>query len=528
MMYHKGTKTPRYLKKHAFHFSVPVSERYAMVGESRIMWRNDPIADAWLTYDDERYELETGGFIRLNDDHDNGNPNVEDRNTTGPIESENDLRQVDLLVRDCGLVGEQELTFERANQTYVRAWTSPQKGTRITGFPKSYDRSNPLPRYIYLEGFECGQTTLILKHHYLCGNKTRTDRLKLTVYKIELTEPSFLPLGSPDDPPPTSHDVEYNLTITPPSIPSDVLEEVEFDLYGISMLPGWCCNSSPNVQGYSHDFRFYTSRNPGYSDGGDPTGVKILRQNPAHTETVKVTSRDYGGYAKLKGRIKIAGLWFTAYCSRDASRSYVRVPRDDDQNNISDAWSGNTGNAGDDTDSNPGGANLGDGLSRFEEYRGFLMTAPSLPYDRTDPSTKDLFIYDQHGIGPGNAGALGFTLRWIDNNQWTGTGTRIINPRNDNDQCAIWLENGGANGQGIYGMCTFGTPNGGDHAIVFVQEILNWGGNLANVDKTIAHEIGHDVHIVGDHGSPPDCIMNQGLLVRTTYCSTCLSQRRLH
>jgi len=208
---------------------------------------------------------------------------------------------------------------------------------------------------------------------------------------------------------------------------------------------------------------------------------------------------------------------------------YVKIPRDDDGNDIADCWAYNSGGKTDDTDNSPGGANDGDGLSRYEEYRGLFIGGTHV---RTNPNNKDLFIRDVDGIGTGYCNALGFELQLIQNDEWDSS-TRKINFNGDNDQCALKLKNGGDSESNILGTCWLGTPNGGDEPTVYVTTITNGGGNQSHIDYVIAHECGHGVNITGDHDPAVGCIMDASLDLgspppTTSYCNTCLGQRQLH
>src|SRR5690606_20094636 len=80
-------------------------------------------------------------------------------------------------------------------------------------------------------------------------------------------------------------------------------------------------------------------------------------------------------------------------------RSTVTIPRDDNNNHVADAADQNTGpgtnNApGDDKDNFPVGPILslrGDRLSRYEEYRGFLVSGTHM---RTFTEERDVFYRD--------------------------------------------------------------------------------------------------------------------------------------
>ena len=88
--------------------------------------------------------------------------------------------------------------------------------------------------------------------------------------------------------------------------------------------------------------------------------------------------------------------------SRDKiMRSWVKIPRDENNNNIPDylvKWdSGNNGQDGAerDRDNQPGGMGDGDGFTVFEEYRGFVKEDGTKTWHhvRTDPAKKTVFVF---------------------------------------------------------------------------------------------------------------------------------------
>ena len=470
-------------------------------------------------------EEDPGGYVCLNDDDDNSN-STSDKDETGTVSGEDDLVQINLSYQPSTLdVGYAELKSPSGGQQSIRVWKNSTKGTGNMIIGASDEKEvwsiGSMPSTLWVEGYLTVLTPSQLwlsftpdQQSYPGGGDYNTDPVNFTVVSVEISKcsSSWLPKKHGDS--------GYKTDITATTYPSmsGVSKTYKFTLDS-SSRPGYCTNKGTETD---KDLQFEPQT--GYTISGSNNEIATIMSS-SDSETVSVSSFDYGAYGKITCEVQIAGKSFLAHVPSVPLERFARIPLDDDENNIADAWPDNSGRAGDDNDDTPGGANTGDGLTRYEEYRGFVIGGT---HTRTDANEKNLFIYDEDGIGFGNAGALGFTLHSINSNEWTGTSTRKINPNEDNDQCAIWLQNAGSNGQGILGECYLGTPNGQDHACVYVQEILNLGGSQDNIDKTIAHEIGHDVNISGDHSSPPECIMNQGLLVRTSYCSTCLSQRKLH
>jgi hypothetical protein len=119
------------------------------------------------------------------------------------------------------------------------------------------------------------------------------------------------------------------------------------------------------------------------------------------TATASVTAMDYGAIGKIRVYAKYkCGGWTPARVAvGNAVHDSVSVPLDEDGNLIADALSEYKGDPGSDDDAEPeGDGTKGDGLTTFEEYRGF-MTAGRDCHDRnedvhrrTRPEQKNLFV----------------------------------------------------------------------------------------------------------------------------------------
>src|SRR5207248_2625192 len=116
------------------------------------------------------------------------------------------------------------------------------------------------------------------------------------------------------------------------------------------------------------------------------------------TATANIACYDYGAYGKIKVTAEVAGGEIVGYLQGDASKTAkpVLLPKRKDNSFIADAWKDDNGvsDLGDDDDSEDspaGDGHKGDGLTLYEEYRGF---SENLRHIRTDPITKDLLIAD--------------------------------------------------------------------------------------------------------------------------------------
>jgi hypothetical protein len=124
-------------------------------------------------------------------------------------------------------------------------------------------------------------------------------------------------------------------------------------------------------------------------------------------ETVSVSSRDWGGYARVFGHVKTDdGVPLDAVWTDGANS--LSLPKDDNENHVADAWEKDKGvsgkNMADDDENDPVIGSKGDGYTLAAEYRGFVEAdpggslaigprgAPGLEYARLDPKRRDLFV----------------------------------------------------------------------------------------------------------------------------------------
>jgi len=92
----------------------------------------------------------------------------------------------------------------------------------------------------------------------------------------------------------------------------------------------------------------------------------------------------------------------------DAKADFIAVPRDDDNIHVADHWELDhnvpiDAAATEDDDPIPTGQRRdGDGLTLYEDYRGFIAhtsaSTGALKWIQTDPMKKDLFVYDENGL----------------------------------------------------------------------------------------------------------------------------------
>src|SRR5208283_67473 len=114
---------------------------------------------------------------------------------------------------------------------------------------------------------------------------------------------------------------------------------------------------------------------------------------------VLIEATDMGAYGKLKAS---APLFQLEAIYKPTNTYVLTIPRDDDGNHVADAWERQMnvhGTQDADEDQVPGQDRTGDGLTYFDEYRGFVVVENGdKVFRRFDPKRKELLVIDPAGI----------------------------------------------------------------------------------------------------------------------------------
>ena len=179
-----------------------------------------------------------------------------------------------------------------------------------------------------------------------------------------------------------------------------------FALNNVSRVPGICMNR-PNLDlaDTNLDLRFLQTNNP-YpmlvdSEVFAHSAEGFQGSGQYQSNQVTISCFDYGAYGSLAVTGYVHGFPITGYLRPDKAHQHpdILLPKRDPGSHIADAWKQDNQAVGladsDDSESDPAGdGHSGDGLSLYEEYRGFSENSKHI---RTNPHKKDLFICD--GIG---------------------------------------------------------------------------------------------------------------------------------
>ncbi|MBL0273480.1 MAG: hypothetical protein IPQ06_10510 [Chitinophagaceae bacterium] len=241
-----------------------------------------------------------------------------------------------------------------------------------------------------------------------------------------------------------------------------------FELMNVSEEKGVCLNTPvPKEADQCRDLQLKNEAGQEAFDdtkgAGKCTTKELFQQartkRPEQVYTITVYSKDYGAYGFLRSfanvnkKTSLEGK--PVYISIPVKKTEVAhpngrikkteyadnrvtIPHDIDENRIADGgWTSTGGvlvpdpaNNNEDEDDKPDGdAFKGDGLSTYEEYRGFkVFDGDAVAHIRTNHLKKDIFIRNENSLDLGTYTRVsGLQVHEINENQYVDDKTRIIN-----------------------------------------------------------------------------------------------------
>jgi hypothetical protein len=171
--------------------------------------------------------------------------------------------------------------------------------------------------------------------------------------------------------------------------------KIVFKLADISMEKGVCMNWPRKTAKSDYGLKFIQDKNENLDVvGPDEAKTKNYVENAQAT----ISAFDFGAWGTLQITAQDEQGRDLKVHVRGREVSEMRVPLDENHNHIADAWEIENvgdlrGQDNDDQETQPKGKSdcPGDGLSLYEEYRGFRVQGDHI---RADPKKKDLFLCD--------------------------------------------------------------------------------------------------------------------------------------
>jgi hypothetical protein len=288
-----------------------------------------------------------------------------------------------------------------------------------------------------------------------------------------------------------------------------------WELTQSSKEPGYAMNMPPSNPGTDFDLKI-ESGSPAFLTL-DPTGQKAQTLAGQFTQaTATIASYDWGAFGKIKvTAVMPDGEQIVGYLEGDTSQTEIRLPKRSDSSLIADVWKQNNGTLGqadinDNESDPPGDGNGGDGLTLYEEYRGFIIGGA---HEEGNPNIKDYFIVNTGGASyqPGIKLFQSLSGLKVHYNLKRSemTDTRVINSNHDQgahrvDQHAVLVVPFASNPGYAEALGGPGTPK--SIAVVNAPQQLP-NPTQHSVDylaSTLAHELFHacNVYHHGDAGYP--------------------------
>jgi hypothetical protein len=194
------------------------------------------------------------------------------------------------------------------------------------------------------------------------------------------------------------------------------IKKATFELVEVSNEPGIAINA-PLVgeklpAGKEDDLAFDAQNNPlGKVNIVSPTKAEWT-QGGVSEATAVISANDWGAYGVLRVTAELeSGKAITGHLAGDENYTSIRLPKREPNSKIADYWKeiNKVSGQSDDSDKEdvPVGdpAAKGDGLTLYEEYRGFMENNK---HQYADPTRKDFFILDLIGTRHSIAGIAMF------------------------------------------------------------------------------------------------------------------------
>ncbi len=206
--------------------------------------------------------------------------------------------------------------------------------------------------------------------------------------------------------------VEFTATLKTKDggVPEQRIKELEWELMETSAEPGFTINW-PQVPDKNEPDLYFKDQ-PATTPGAvrravGETGQKVIvtySDDGKLSDSIAVHPRDWGGWSTLQVTAVLNDDRRVSGRLAGASEDGVRLPDRDPGRYIARSWLSDKGISDGDRsdleDQPKGDSNKGDGLTLYEEYRGFYVNGERV---EGDPKLKEMFIVNE-GEEPGSAG----------------------------------------------------------------------------------------------------------------------------
>jgi hypothetical protein len=217
----------------------------------------------------------------------------------------------------------------------------------------------------------------------------------------------WIPDANVDNETKSGNDLFVSARVCKPNDPKTLSNEtatITFILTDVSQEKGLCANwpTHPGESSSKPDLRIVTEKNRDLEE--KTKDVKMETKQPVREAKAVISSFDCGAWGTLWVKAMDKDGKRLKVKFRDKEDQGISLPKDEDQNHIADGWQKDNHGAGlpADWDSTEvkGQDNRGDGVTLYQEYRGFVVVSPGggHQYVRLKPLEKIHFVIDPQGI----------------------------------------------------------------------------------------------------------------------------------
>lgn len=340
-----------------------------------------------------------------------------------------------------------------------------------------------------------------------------TEELEVLLDDTETTFENWRPTLEADRRPGPSLPVRAKLVGPRGTTPTARIRHVRWSLAKTSREPGVAMNMPIDAQDTAPDLKL----SPGLGRPGTPSEEdQVLERDtiPVLEDTIEIVPYDWGGWSKVELEVTLDdGRKIKAKTKSDQSEG-LRIPKRLETSYIADAWKRAAHAEGladaSDSDAEPSGDGTpGDGLTLYQEYRGFYVQGAHVD---GSPQKKELFVAELEHAGAGismfemGTGILAHTikgnemtsLRVVNGNKKDGPGSTV--------QHGVKMQMGGfANPKpGLAGEAVGGpgTPKAVDYIALALDLFAR---AVPNQLRTVAHELSHAVNVY-HHGDTDEIV----------------------
>ncbi len=279
------------------------------------------------------------------------------------------------------------------------AFALPPMGLNLTGSGQ-YEMGVPIPLFNVLFG---GTLPKLLADISWTFQPLNVDPLELVVDPTDYD--NFRPKADLSGNPGNSISVTATLQTKSGKPSTQGATKFIFELLETSREPGIALNWPRDASDQDYDLRIAADAGFLIADAVKRQRAESLPKIPlATTSTVKIDSFDWGGWSRLKVTALLAdGTSLVGYLRGRPEQTEIRLPKRTANSVIADSWKSENGVSGSDNsddETDPiGDSNAGDGLTLYEEYRGFYESQVKI---EGNPKKKDYFAINLVGsIGDG-------------------------------------------------------------------------------------------------------------------------------